>query len=146
MPHSVIDEISTQDTFRALNEQQSTALVDVRTVAEWAYVGLPDISATGRPLWMVEWVRLGAQSPDPAFVDRLLAEAGGTLPERLFFICRSGIRSMAAARAVATAMDQAEKPVHCTNVAKGFEGDLDQHRHRGSINGWKVDGLPWAQN
>ena len=33
----------------------------------------------------------------------------------------------------------------CYNVAEGFEGDRDGDLHRGSVGGWKVAGLPWAQ-
>ena len=34
----------------------------------------------------------------------------------------------------------------CYNVADGFEGELDEHNHRNSVNGWKVAGLPWWQS
>ena len=33
----------------------------------------------------------------------------------------------------------------CYNIASGFEGDSDPTRHRGTVSGWKVDGLPWVQ-
>ena len=47
---------------------------------------------------------------------------------------------MAAAKAMAVARYRA-----CHNVAGGFEGPLDEDRHRGSIGGWKAAGLPWLQ-
>jgi hypothetical protein len=33
----------------------------------------------------------------------------------------------------------------CYNIADGFEDELDDHRHRNSVNGWKAAGLPWFQ-
>ena len=55
-------------------------------------------------------------------------------------LCRSGIRSAAAA-ATMTALEYQR----CYNITEGFEGDKDSNDHRGSINGWKVRGLPWVQ-
>lgn len=146
MTQSIVDELAPAEALRSLAEDENSALVDVRTRAEWAYVGLPDISATGRPFFAVEWLSFGAQAPNPAFVGQLVDQAGGQLPGRVFFICRSGARSLAAARAVAQAMEAAGQPVHCTNVREGFEGDLDGDRHRGRVNGWKARGLPWVQS
>jgi len=143
---SQVDELAPAETLTSLTETPSSALVDVRTRAEWAYVGLPDISVTGRPLWMVEWMSFPAMAPDPDFFGQLLETAGGTLPNRLFFICRSGVRSMAAAKTVSAAMAESGRNVWCTNVAEGFEGDLDAARHRGCRNGWQARGLPWVQS
>ena len=143
---SIVDELGPQESYTLLTELPSSALVDVRTRAEWAFVGVPDIAELGRPFWPVEWVSFPDMRPTTDFVDRLTAQAGGTLPERLFFICRSGARSMAAAHAVANAMQAKGQAMHCTNVAEGFEGDLDAKGHRGSRNGWKVRGLPWRQS
>jgi rhodanese-related sulfurtransferase len=55
-------------------------------------------------------------------------------------ICRSGRRSADAGEALEKA---GLKDVY--NVAHGFEGDLDDTHHRNSHNGWRFDGLPWAQ-
>jgi rhodanese-related sulfurtransferase len=56
------------------------------------------------------------------------------------FLCRSGVRSRDAAIAMTAAGFKA-----CYNVASGFEGDKDAAGHRGTVSGWKVDGLPWMQ-
>jgi rhodanese-related sulfurtransferase len=56
------------------------------------------------------------------------------------FLCRSGVRS----RAAAIAMTRAGFS-RAYNIAGGFEGDLDGERHRGAANGWKAAGLPWKQ-
>ena len=143
---SIVDELDPAGTYSALASTASSAMVDVRTRAEWAFTGLPDISATGRALYPVEWAGFPTMSPNQTFVEELMQAAGGTLPQRLFFLCRSGARSLAAARLVAAVADQQGVSIHCTNVAEGFEGDLDGAGHRGSVNGWKVAGLPWRQN
>ena len=75
------------------------------------------------------------------FAERLASELGALgvqLDDDLFFICRSGSRSLAAAKAMA-----AEGYRACHNVAGGFEGPLDNQRHR--VGGWKAAGLPWLQ-
>lgn len=140
-----VDELTPPDAHAALAADPASILVDVRTRAEWTFTGMPDLSALGKDVIAVEWVSYPAMAHNPAFYDDVLAQAGGTLPDRVFFICRSGARSMAAARAVAAECAARGRPVHCTNVAEGFEGDLDEGQHRGTRNGWKVHGLPWRQ-
>ncbi|MEL6218431.1 MAG: rhodanese-like domain-containing protein [Pseudomonadota bacterium] len=141
-----VDEIDPTEAYEILRDDPSSALVDVRTRAEWTFVGLPDIAATGRPMWLVEWVSYPQMSPDPAFADRLESQIEGDMPDRFLFICRSGGRSLFAAQTVAQAMAARGKAVHCTNVAEGFEGDLDAAGHRGTSGGWKARGLPWRQS
>ena len=141
-----VDEIDPTEAYEILRDDPSSALVDVRTRAEWTFVGLPDIAATGRPMWLVEWVSYPQMSPDPAFADRLESQVEGNMPDRLLFICRSGGRSLFAAQTVAQAMAARGKAVHCTNIAEGFEGDLDAAGHRGTSGGWKARGLPWRQS
>jgi len=142
----IIDEVDPAEAYRLLESNPETALIDVRTRAEWAFVGLPDLSALGRPVWPVEWVAFPNMAQNPDFTGDLVTRSGGTLPARLFFICRSGSRSMAAAQMVAAALAEQGLMAHCTNVAEGFEGDLDQEGHRGGVSGWKARGLPWRQN
>jgi len=141
----VVDDMGPEDCFTALTHSNDTALVDVRTRPEWIFTGLPDIAATGAPFWMVEWVSYPMMAPNPRFLDELLEHAGGTLPGHLFFLCRSGVRSLSAAQAVAAACRAEGIEIRCTNVREGFEGDLDAERHRGTSNGWKARGLPWQQ-
>lgn len=144
------DIVSVSDPESAYAELQSNpaaVLIDVRTQAEWAFVGLPDISATGKPLITLEWQAYPAMAVDPAFaekLDALLGDLPGPAPEHLLFLCRSGARSLSAAHAYATGPGAARK-TSCTNVAEGFEGDLDAEGHRGRVNGWKARGLPWRQ-
>ena len=142
----IVDEVDPAEAYRILESGPETALIDVRTQAEWAFVGLPDLSALGRPLLPIEWAAFPSMAGNPEFVSELTARMDGEPPARLFFICRSGNRSMAAAQSVAAALAEQGVAAHCTNVAEGFEGDLDQHGHRGRVNGWKARGLPWRQN
>jgi rhodanese-related sulfurtransferase len=142
---SIVDELTPPEAHAALAEDHDSALVDVRTRAEWAFTGMPDLSALGKDVLAVEWVSFPSMAPNARFFEEVLDKAGGSLPDRLFFICRSGARSMTAARAVAAESEARGHPIHCTNVAEGFEGDLDDRHHRGRRNGWKVHGLPWRQ-
>ena len=142
-PDPVIPEISVADVLAALERDSAAQLIDVRTQAEWAYVGVPDLSKYGRQALLVEWQSFPSNQIDPKFTDRLsqaVAGAGGGRETDLFFICRSGARSLSAARAIAAA-----GYTRCHNVTGGFEGQLDAERHRGRLSGWKAAGLPWVQ-
>lgn len=142
----IVDEVDPAQAWELLAARPRSVLVDVRTRAEWTFVGLPDPGAIGRPLWLVEWVGFPEMVRNPDFFDELARHMGERPPERLFFICRSGSRSMAAARAVAEVFGRQGVMLHCTNVAEGFEGDLDEQGHRGTRSGWKARGLPWRQS
>ncbi|HEX7074092.1 MAG TPA: rhodanese-like domain-containing protein [Hyphomicrobiaceae bacterium] len=138
-----IVDVDVRDVWKRLKEEPAAVLIDVRTRAEWAYVGLPDLSSIGKQPILIEWQTFPDNRVDPDFVDRLssmLETAGVDKEAELFFICRSGGRSMRAAQAMAAAGYSA-----CRNVADGFEGPLDADRHRGKAAGWKAAGLPWAQ-
>ena len=127
-----------------LNADPKVQLVDVRTMAEWNFVGLPDLSALGRKVHCVEWQDFPSSEINPDFVAQAsgaLASAGVQKDTPLLFLCRSGARSRAAAIAMTGAGYQKS-----FNVAGGFEGDLDATRHRGKNNGWKAAGLPWKQS
>lgn len=107
-------------------------LVDVRTEAEWRYVGVPDVEG----LLRVEWVDAdGARNP--RFAQDVAVPSAG---RAVVLICRSGQRSVAAAEALTAA---GVGPAY--NVLDGFEGGLDPDGHRGST-GWKASGLPWVQS
>ncbi len=139
-----VDDVDVEAAWQSLSSSPRSQLVDVRTRAEWTYVGTPDLGPVGKRALLVEWQTFPDQAVDPRFAERLAGElkAGGVQPgDDLFFICRSGSRSLAAARAMAEAGYTA-----CHNVAGGFEGPLDEGRHRGSVGGWKAEGLPWLQS
>ena len=139
-----VDEIDVAVAWQGLSSRPKAQLIDVRTRAEWTYVGIPDLGPLGKRAVLIEWQTFPDQSLDPRFVERLSGELkalGVQADDDLYFICRSGSRSLAAAKAMAAAGYQA-----CHNVACGFEGPLDDLRHRGGIMGWKASGLPWLQS
>jgi rhodanese-related sulfurtransferase len=138
-----IADVSVDDTWGHLKSDAKAVLVDVRTRAEWAFVGLPDLSSLSKRPILAEWQTFPDNREDPQFAERLtsaLSEAGVSKNASVFFICRSGGRSKRAAEVMTTAGFE-----HCLNVADGFEGPLDGDRHRSRVAGWKAAGLPWAQ-
>lgn len=130
-------EVTPQQAWELLRSAGPVALVDVRTRAEWAWVGLPDLSALGRQVVTVEWSRWPDGVVNEQFIKQL-REAGVHPPSPLLMLCRSGIRSQHAASAATAAGFVAY------NVSGGFEGGLDEHGHRG-VGGWRSAGLPWRQ-
>lgn len=135
---SYAGDVTPLEAYAALRDDPRAILVDVRTTAEWTYVGLPALGEIQKQVVTVEWQRFPDGSRNPAFLDELRA-AGVAEGAPLYFICRSGARSKAAAEA-ATA--QGLGPAY--NIAHGFEGPPDQHGHR-VVDGWKAHGLPWRQ-
>lgn len=133
-------DVSVTEAWRLLQSEPSAQLVDVRTAAEWAFVGLPDLSSLERRVHCVEWTRFPGGAPNPAFAAETTAALGSDKSIAVVFLCRSGVRSRAAAIAMTSA-----GYTRAFNIAGGFEGDLDGERHRGKTNGWKAAGLPWAQ-
>jgi len=137
-------DITPDQAWEVLKQDSKAQLVDVRTAPEWAYVGLPDVSALGRELHKVEWQVFPQMTVNPDFVARVegrLRTAGADKDTPVLFLCRSGGRSRAAAIAL-TAAGYAR----ALNVAGGFEGDVDAEGHRGTIGGWKAARLPWRQS
>jgi len=112
--------------------QAGAKLVDVRTRPELLYVGRVPGSV------LVEWQTYPGNARNPDFLDQL-AEAVEPA-DTLMFLCRSGVRSHAAAATAAQAgfLDS-------YNVLEGFEGDKDAAQHRNTVGGWRKAGLPWVQ-
>ena len=137
MPYA--GDLTPQQAFELLGERAEAVLVDVRTRAEWNYVGVPDLSGMGKQTVLVEWVGFPDGQLNSDFLDQLAA-AGVQPGEPVVFLCRSGVRSVAAANAATAA---GLGPAY--NVLDGFEGHLDAGRHR-CATGWKAAGLPWAQS
>jgi rhodanese-related sulfurtransferase len=121
------------EAFELLQSAPGAKLVDVRTRAEWDYVGrIPGAV-------QIEWQTYPAGRPNPTFLGELQAQVDKEA--LVMFICRSGARSHAAAAAASQAGYN-----QCFNVLEGFEGNKDAHGHRNTIGGWRVAGLPWVQS
>jgi rhodanese-related sulfurtransferase len=137
-----IDDVPVEEVWARLGADASAVLIDVRTRAEWTFVGLPDLGKINKRVLTVEW-QTYPEATDAGFVDRMtkaLDAASASKDSELFFICRSGARSRLAAEAMAAVGFR-----RCRNVADGFEGPLDADRHRGQVSGWKAAGLAWVQ-
>jgi len=132
-------DLDVTEVWNRLWNEPSAVLVDVRTAAEWNYVGLPDLSSVNREVLCKEWQSYPGMDQNEEF----LAEIEGIgIPKdaTIFLLCRSGVRSKNAAILLTAAGFET-----CFNVTAGFEGDKDDSGHRGKINGWKHAGLPWGQ-
>lgn len=112
-------------------QEGRAVLVDVRTDAEREWVGFVPGAV---PLAWKQWPGM---QPNPGFDAQALAASAGGKP--LLMLCRSGVRSIAAAQR-ATALG-----LTAYNILEGFEGDPDDQAHRGTQGGWRLRGLPWRQ-
>ncbi len=135
----MVENVPPAKVWEALRKDPKAQLVDVRTDAEWNFVGLPDLSPAGKQVVPIQWQLYPTMALNTDFADQL-KEAGFTPEHHIYFICRSGQRSYAAAQAA-----QGAGFPHSYNVADGFEGTTDAAGHRGNVAGWKAEGLPWRQ-
>ena len=133
-------DVTPQRAYEEIARASDAALIDCRTQAEWSFVGVADLRAAGRQPVLVEWQSYPEMTRNPDFAGAL-TRAGIGKGRPLYFICRSGARSRAAAIAMTAA---GFGP--CYNVAGGFEGNRDSEGHRGTVEGWKAAGLPWRQD
>jgi rhodanese-related sulfurtransferase len=143
-PDQYAGEVSASAAWDDLRSTPEATLVDVRTAAEWKYIGAPKLDSVGKALVPIEWDRFPGGELVPDFAGRLKAaldERGIGSDAPLYFICRSGSRSRNAA--VAATLAGYRK---CFNVTDGFEGKLDAERHRATAGSWKAEGLPWEQS
>jgi rhodanese-related sulfurtransferase len=143
-PGRYAGDVSCEAAWADLERSAQATLVDVRTAAEWAYVGVPSLTPIGKSTVLIEWDRFPSGELVPDFLGRLksgLDKIGVGPDAPIYFICRSGNRSRHAAIAATTAGYR-----HCFNVEHGFEGRLGPDRHRASPGSWKASGLPWVQS
>ncbi len=111
----------------------NAAIVDVRTRAERDWVGrVPEAIE-------IEWATYPDMQANPQFMEAL--KHAVTTDALLLFLCRSGARSSAAAKAASAAGYPS-----CYNILEGFEGDKDANNQRNQTNGWRHAGLPWIQS
>ena len=121
-----------QEAFQLWQSLSGAKLVDVRSRAEWDWVGrIPGAVE-------IELLAYPGNRPNPAFVQELEQKVDAGAP--VLFICRSGGRSHNAAM-----LAQQAGYADCYNVLEGFEGDRDPQGHRNTLGGWRAAGLPWVQ-
>ena len=131
---SQIKSLPPKQAWTALSMDSSAVLLDVRDRVEYSYVGHPKAAIN------IPWKELPDWKINPQFVD----EVRQRIPSHdtaVFLLCRSGQRSLDAAKALATAGYK-----NLTNVEEGFEGPLDPNKHRGTLGGWRYHELPWEQS
>ena len=125
-------DIDPIEAWRRVQAGEAT-LIDVRTAEELHWVGrVPGVAN-------VQWV-IGREGRSN---DNFVAELQAAVPKGrpVLFLCRSGVRSVAAAKA-ATGAGYAS----AWNILGGFEGPPDEKRQRGKLGGWRHAGLPWEQS
>ncbi len=135
----MVEDVAPQQTWQALVVDPHAQLVDVRTDAEWTYVGLPELGELNKRVLLIAWQAFPTGEVNRQFLQQL-AGSGLTPAHDIYFICRSGARSLSAAEAARAAGYE-----RVFNVADGFEGPPDGQGHRGGVAGWKASGLPWRQ-
>ena len=122
-----------------LQSNSQALFVDVRSKAEYKYVGYPENSI------LIPWIDEPDWEPNPeVFSDLVMQELDGRenlLNTEIILICRSGFRSNEALKCL-----ENKGFTQVSHVASGFEGDLDENDHRGNLNGWRHDGMPWSQS
>jgi rhodanese-related sulfurtransferase len=136
-------DLSVDEAWALLSSEPTAVLIDVRTAAEWGYVGVPDLEGLSKNLLTIEWVSYPGNVKNENFAAQVLDQVLALTESKdapLLMLCRSGVRSKGAA----TVMTQ-EGYTRCYNIMAGFEGDLNEQKHRGNTGGWKVAGLPWTQ-
>lgn len=145
-PADYAGDISAAEAWRVLSENPKAVLVDVRTRAEWSFVGVVDLGSLNKEPLLVEWASFPAMNVNGNFASEVATAQNeivgdGSKEAPVLFLCRSGARSRSAAKALTALGYRA-----AYNIAGGFEGDLDEAHHRGHSNGWKASGLPWMQS
>lgn len=135
----MVQNVAPTQTWEALTQDQAARLVDVRTDMEWTNIGVPDLTTAGKEAILISWQVAPTMQRNPAF-EAQLRDAGLEPDHKIYFLCRSGVRSLAAAEAARAAGYK-----HVFNVADGFEGPPDPNGQRGTVAGWQADRLPWKR-
>ena len=117
-----------------METEKSAVLLDVRDHTEYSFVGHPIGSIN------IPWKQAPDWKANPQFLDEVRQRIPN-LNTPVLLLCRSGQRSLDAAKALAAA-----GYTDLTNIEEGFEGPLDEKKHRGNLGGWRSNDLPWEQS
>jgi len=139
MDHSYAGDVTPGEAWEILEGEADATLIDVRTDAEWTYVGLPNLGRVRKKAALIAWQHFPTGALNPRFVEEV-GKLGIKKDAPILLLCRSGGRSKSAAQALTAAGYGA-----CFNILDGFEGAHDAEQHRGTKAGWKASGLPWSQ-
>ena len=130
----MIENLNPQQSWDLLQQNNEALMVDVRTKIEHTFVGHPPGAIH------IAW----KEAPDWQVNSKFVAEVEKRVPDKnapVLLLCRSGQRSLDAAKTLEEAGFK-----RLINIVDGFEGPLDQHKHRGNLGGWRFSGLPWEQS
>jgi len=130
----MIENLDPKQSWRLLKDNSAAVMVDVRTTIEHSFVGHPPEAIH------VAWKEFPGMIANDSFV----AQVESIVKDKnvpVLLLCRSGVRSVAAAKA----LEEAGFTI-LINIVEGFEGALDEDKHRGNIDGWRFHGLPWMQS
>ena len=130
----MIENLTPRAARELLLAQPDALFVDCRSEAEYFFVGHAEGAVH------VPWAEAPDWELNPHFVSEVRKLVGHSIDRPVVLICRSGNRSVDAAHALAAAGFS-----RVVNVLHGFEGALNERHHRGALNGWRFDGLPWEQ-
>lgn len=131
----MIENLTPQQAFAFMQENPGAVMIDVRTKVEHGFVGHP-LSAVHVP-----WKESPDWQVNSQFVEQVKAAVNNDLARPVLLLCRSGQRSFDAAQALEEAGF-----AHSINILDGFEGALDDNKHRGNLSGWRFCQLPWEQS
>lgn len=127
--------LTPRETHAFLERTPEALFIDCRSTIEYYFVGHP-VGAIH-----VAWNDGEDWDTNPDFVDEVTRLADGDRRRPVALICRSGRRTLEAGEAL-----EAAGFAEVINVLYGFEGERDENMHRNTLNGWRVDGLPWEQS
>lgn len=130
----MIENLTPQQAWDLMQANPNAVLIDVRTKVEHGFVGRP-LNAVHVP-----WKEAPDWQLNPDFIKQV-TQAVSDISNPVLLLCRSGVRSLAAADALQEAGFK-----HLINILDGFEGDLDENKHRGNQGGWRFAELPWEQS
>ena len=132
-------DLSPNEAWNIIKENNDCFLVDCRTSAEWSLVGVPDLDSLGKKVLFVEWQTFPTMEKNPRFLQEI-SETNLEKKSKIIFLCRSGARSRSAAEFLTSQGYES-----CFNCSEGFEGSHDNFGRRSNVNGWKFHNLPWKQ-
>ncbi len=130
----MIENLNPKQAWALLQSNSAAVMVDVRTSIEHSFVGCPPDAIH------IAWKEFPGMQANVSFV-RQVEEKVHDKASPVLLLCRSGVRSVAAAEALEKAGFK-----RLINIVEGFEGALDENKHRGNIDGWRFHGLPWLQS
>ena len=137
-------DITPEEAWEILKSEENAVLVDVRSAAEWKFIGSPDLSSIGQTAALIEWKGYPGSGDSMVENPDFIANVKAACPDskaKILSLCRSGQRSIST-----SVLLTQEGYSQCYNVLEGFEGNKNDNEQRGQVGGWKVRGLPWKQS